>query len=41
MILSRGNTVDAAKLYEAWLGAKPGIGPMLKERGLTPEKSSK
>ncbi len=35
MILSRGNTEDLEKMYETWLGAKPGIGPMLKFRGLT------
>jgi peptidyl-dipeptidase Dcp len=34
MVLSRGNTEDLAKMYEAWLGGSPGIGPMLKERGL-------
>jgi peptidyl-dipeptidase Dcp len=34
MVLSRGNTEDLAKMYEAWLGASPNIEPMLKERGL-------
>jgi peptidyl-dipeptidase Dcp len=34
MVLSRGNTEDLAKMYAAWLGAEPNIGPMLKERGL-------
>jgi hypothetical protein len=35
MVLSRGNTQDLKKMYEAWLGAEPGIEPMLKFRGLT------
>jgi peptidyl-dipeptidase Dcp len=34
MVLSRGNTEDLETLYAAWLGAKPGIEPMLKYRGL-------
>jgi peptidyl-dipeptidase Dcp len=34
MILSRGNTEDLEQLYEAWRGAKPTVGPMLKFRGL-------
>ena len=34
MILSRGNTEDLERMYENWLGAKPGIEPMLKFRGL-------
>jgi peptidyl-dipeptidase Dcp len=41
MVLSRGNTEDLAKMYAAWLGAEPGIGPMLKARGLEPATSSK
>ncbi|HET7104406.1 MAG TPA: M3 family metallopeptidase [Terracidiphilus sp.] len=41
MILSRGNTEDPATMYEAWFGGKPGIGPMLKERGLEPEKPAR
>ena len=35
MVLSRGNTEDLAAMYQAWLGAPPSIGPMLKFRGLT------
>ncbi len=35
MVLSRGNTEDLETMYEKWLGAKPNVGPMLKERGLT------
>jgi len=38
MVLSRGNTEDLAKMYEAWLGMSPNIEPMLKYRGL--EKAS-
>jgi peptidyl-dipeptidase Dcp len=40
MILSRGNTEDLEKMYEAWLGSAPRIEPMLKYRGLvkTPAK---
>ena len=34
MVLSRGNTEDLAKMYEAWLGSAPNIDPMLKYRGL-------
>ncbi len=34
MVLSRGNTEDLAKMYKAWLGHDPKIGPMLKYRGL-------
>ena len=34
MILSRGNTQDLAKLYEAWRGKPPGIDAMMKYRGL-------
>ncbi len=38
MVLSRGNTDDLGKLYSAWLGAEPGTGPMLKDRGLVGDK---
>jgi peptidyl-dipeptidase Dcp len=41
MVLSRGNTEDLAKMYEAWLGASPNIEPMLKERGLEKAGDSK
>ncbi len=34
MVLSRGNTEDLEKMYDAWLGGKPSIEPMLKFRGL-------
>jgi len=34
MVLSRGNTEDLEKMYEAWLGSAPNIEPMLKYRGL-------
>ena len=36
MVLSRGNTEDLAKMYAAWIGAEPEIGPMLKVRCLEP-----
>ena len=36
MILSRGNTEDLGKMYEAWRGKPPSIDAMLKYRGLTP-----
>jgi peptidyl-dipeptidase Dcp len=38
MVLSRGNTEDLAKMYEAWLGSAPNIEPMLKYRGLAKAK---
>jgi len=41
MVLSRGNTQDLAKMYEAWRGAPPNTKAMLKYRGLeesTPAK---
>jgi peptidyl-dipeptidase Dcp len=41
MVLSRGNTEDLAKMYEAWLGTSPNIEPMLKERGLAKVGDSK
>jgi len=34
MVLSRGNTEDLPKMYNAWSGAEPRIEPMLKDRGL-------
>lgn len=34
MVLSKGNTEDLGKVYAAWLGAEPGIEPMLKYRDL-------
>ncbi|HTX77076.1 MAG TPA: M3 family metallopeptidase [Terracidiphilus sp.] len=34
MVLSRGNTEDLEQMYDAWLGGKPSIEPMLKNRGL-------
>ena len=37
MVLSRGNTEDLEKMYEAWRGGKPAIEPMLKVRGLKEE----
>ena len=37
MILSRGNTEDLQKMYEAWRGKAPSTGAMLKQRGLVEE----
>jgi peptidyl-dipeptidase Dcp len=34
MVLSRGNTEDLEKMYEAWRGKAPSVGPLLKFRGL-------
>ncbi len=34
MVLSQGNTQDLETMYEGWFGGKPGVGPMLRERGL-------
>ena len=34
MVLSKGNTEDLGRVYSAWLGAEPGIEPMLKYRDL-------
>ena len=34
MVLSRGNTEDLETMYDRWLGGKPSIEPMLKQRGL-------
>jgi peptidyl-dipeptidase Dcp len=34
MVISRGNTADLAKMYEAWRGAPPNTKAMLKYRGL-------
>jgi peptidyl-dipeptidase Dcp len=41
MVLSRGNTEDLEKMYEAWRGAPPNIQPMLKYRGLLQSRASK
>jgi peptidyl-dipeptidase Dcp len=38
MVLSKGNTEDLGKMYAAWLGAEPGTGPMLQDRGLVEGK---
>jgi peptidyl-dipeptidase Dcp len=34
MVLAKGNTEDPQGMFEAWLGGKPGIEPMLRSRGL-------
>jgi len=40
MVLSRGNSEDAAKMFAAWLGAEPTIEPLLKYRGLETPQSA-
>jgi peptidyl-dipeptidase Dcp len=37
MVLSRGNTEDLEKMYEAWRGGPPSAVPMMKFRGLPTE----
>ena len=41
MVLSRGNTRDLETLYETWRGAKPSIDGLLRQRGLTPQSTTK
>jgi peptidyl-dipeptidase Dcp len=41
MVLSRGNTEDLARMYEAWRGAPPNTKAMLKYRGLEPSAPGK
>jgi peptidyl-dipeptidase Dcp len=36
MVLSRGDTEELEKMYEAWRGKTPSPEPMLKVRGLEP-----
>ena len=40
MVLSRGNTEDLETMYERWLGAKPNVAPLLKQRGLTADSAA-
>ena len=37
MVLSRGNTEDLEKMYDAWRGGPPSVTPMMKFRGLPTE----
>jgi peptidyl-dipeptidase Dcp len=39
MVLSRGNTEDLESMYERWLGAKPNVKPMLRQRGLAADSA--
>ncbi|WP_049623724.1 peptidyl-dipeptidase Dcp [Frateuria defendens] len=39
MILSRGNTVELARLYRDWRGRAPSVAPMLIDRGLKAKKA--
>jgi peptidyl-dipeptidase Dcp len=41
MVLSRGNTEDLTKMYEAWRGGPPNSKAMLKYRGLEESSTSK
>ncbi|MGE5322269.1 MAG: peptidyl-dipeptidase Dcp [Actinomycetota bacterium] len=41
MVLSRGNTDDLERMYEAWRGKKPSVEPMLKYRGLVADTAAK
>jgi peptidyl-dipeptidase Dcp len=41
MVISRGNTQDLGKMYEAWRGAPPNSKAMLKYRGLEESTSTK
>ncbi len=41
MVLSRGNTQDLGKMYEAWRGAPPNTKAMLKYRGLEESPAAK
>ncbi len=41
MVLSRGNTEDLETMYEKWLGAKPSVTPLLKNRGLAADSTAK
>jgi peptidyl-dipeptidase Dcp len=41
MVLSRGNTEDLAKMYEAWRGAPPNTKAMLQYRGLAESPEAK
>ena len=40
MVLSRGNTEDLETMYEGWLGGKPNVAPLLKQRGLAADSGS-
>jgi peptidyl-dipeptidase Dcp len=41
MVLSRGNTIELAKMYRDWRGRDPIVEPMLIHRGLKAEKAEK
>jgi peptidyl-dipeptidase Dcp len=41
MVLSRGNTIELAKMYHDWRGKEPSVQPMLVHRGLKSEKATK
>jgi peptidyl-dipeptidase Dcp len=41
MVLSRGNSIELAKMYHDWRGKDPVVEPMLVHRGLKAEKATK
>jgi peptidyl-dipeptidase Dcp len=41
MVLSRGGTEDAATMYRNWRGRDPSIQPLLEQRGLTADSTTK
>jgi len=41
MVLSRGNTIELARMYHDWRGKEPSVEPMLMHRGLKAEKAAK
>jgi peptidyl-dipeptidase Dcp len=41
LVLSRGNTIELAKMYRDWRGKDPSVEPMLMHRGLKAEKAAK
>jgi peptidyl-dipeptidase Dcp len=41
MVLSRGNTEDLEKMYEAWRGGQPNCEPLMKFRGLEETEGAK
>ena len=40
MVLSRGNTEDLETMFERWLGSKPNVAPLLRQRGLTADTTA-
>jgi peptidyl-dipeptidase Dcp len=40
MVLSRGGSIDALKMFRDFTGAEPDVAPLLVKRGLEPEKTA-